>query len=320
MPGLLHISAAVIRLERRIGKHIGARMEEDGILTWRNAAGALVTLAIAVLAAGYLGWLHPLGDSLAVGRAFAVMGVLFAAVLASLAGMQMASFAATLFALICGLQVFLAYFVPGPPGRVLVYQKNILYRNADLAALEADIRAARPTLVTLQEVSEANLVLLENLRDAYPAQQRCPGGKVGGEAVLSRLAMVAGTGFCAPGLAAMQVIDGDHRFWVVSLHLHWPYPYQQAEHVRMLLPVLARLKGPVITGGDFNMVVWADAVKKLAAVTESEAAGPTFGTYDGLSPWLSLPIDHVLAPTGGRVIAREALGSDHLGLLAQVEP
>ena len=83
-------------------------MEEDGILTWRNAAGALVTLAIAVLAAGYLGWLHPLGDSLAVGRAFAVMGVLFAAVLASLAGMQMASFAATLFALICGLQVFLA--------------------------------------------------------------------------------------------------------------------------------------------------------------------------------------------------------------------
>lgn len=292
---------------------------KDGILTWRNFAGALVTLAILGLVGGYMGWLHPLGDSLAVGRAFAVMAVLVTSVLASMAGMQRASFAATLLALFCGLQVFLAYGVNGPPGRIAIYQKNMLLRNAALEELAADIRAANPVAVTLQEVSEANLAMLEALAELYPHQQLCPWGSVGGTAVLSRLPMVEGSGVCAPGLAAMQVADGDREFWLVSVHLRWPYPYGQASHVRELLPVLARLEGPVIMAGDFNMVVWADAVKRLAAVTGTEAASPTFGTYTGFAPWLLLPIDHVFAPMGGRVSLRRALGSDHLGLLARVE-
>lgn len=292
---------------------------EDGILTWRNAAGTLVTLAIVALVGGYMGWLHPLGDSLAVGRAFAVMGVLLTAVLASMAGMQMASFAATLLALFCGLHVFLAYGVNGPPGRIAIYQKNMLFRNDALAGLEADIRAAKAVAVTLQEVSQANQAMLVALSDLYPHQQICPWGSVGGTAVLSRLPMVEGTGFCAPGLAAMQVADEGQRFWVVSVHLHWPWPYGQADHVRVLMPVLARLEGPVIMAGDFNMVVWADAVKRLAAITRTEAAAPTFGSYTGFEPWLILPIDHVFSPAGGRVTLRKALGSDHLGLLARVE-
>ena len=286
---------------------------------WRNAAGTLVTLAILSLAGGYLGWLHPLGDSLAVARPAAVMAVLLTAVLASMAGMQMASFGATLFAMLCGLQLFLAYTVPGPPGRVLVYQKNMLFKNDALAALEADIRAANPVAVTLQEVSEPNLVMLANLRDSYPSQQICPGKWVGGDAVASQLPMVEGTGFCAPGLAAMQVTDGKVTFWVVSVHLHWPWPFQQADHIKLLLPVLAKLEGPVIMGGDFNMVVWGSGVKSLAAATRTVAAGPTLGTYTGFEPWPRLAIDHVFAPAGGRTVLRGAFGSDHLGVLALVD-
>lgn len=299
-------------------KRVGASVE-SGILTWRNAAGLLGVLAIMALAGGYLGALHPIGDSLAVGRAFAVIGVLLSAVLLNITGLQIASFAATLFAMICGMQVFLAYYLPGPPGRLLIYQKNMHFENLELEALAADIRAANPLGITLQEVSESNLALLEGLKDSYPHQQVCPWGSVGGVAVASRLPMIEGTGFCAPGLAAMQVKTEDNQFWLVSIHLHWPWPYQQRDHLKTLLPVLAKLEGPVILAGDFNMVEWAYAVKALADVTQTKAAGPTLGTYLGYQPWLRLPIDHVYAPSGGRVEARGAFGSDHLGLLAGVE-
>lgn len=292
-------------------------MEEGGI--WRNLAGALVTLAIIVLAGGYLGRLHPLGDSLAVIRSFAVVAVLVTAVLANMAGMNFASFAASLFAMICGLQLLLAYQIPGPPGRIAVYQKNMYARNSDLAGLEADIRAAAPKVLTLQEVTEANAVLLDNLKDVYPSQHYCPSDGVGGEAVASPLPMVPETGFCAPGMAAMQVTDEDKRFWIVSIHLRWPWPHPQSAHVRTLLPVLAKLEGPVIIGGDFNMVSWSHAMRAIGDVSRTVTAGPTLGSYVGFDPFHWLPIDHVLAPSGGRVRLRPLFGSDHMGLLAGVE-
>ena len=172
---------------------------------------------------------------MAVGRAFAVIGVLLSAVLINMAGMQIASFAATLFAMICGMQVFLAYYLPGPPGRLLIYQKNMHFEIMELDALAADIRAANPLGITLQEVSEANLALLEGLKDSYPHQQVCPWGSVGGVAVASRLPMIEGTGFCAPGLAAMQV---------------------KQSHVMQLLGVLERFNGNDLVNRAANDGEW----------------------------------------------------------------
>ncbi|MES2916873.1 MAG: endonuclease/exonuclease/phosphatase family protein [Pseudomonadota bacterium] len=289
--------------------------------TWQLAIGAALGLAILVLAGGYLGWLHPLGDSLAVGRGIAAAVILVLAVVASFSGLRMAAFVATLLALLTGGQVLLAYSWPGLPGAYSVYQKNMLFRNVDLPALEADIRAADAQIVTLQEVSEPNLALLTALRDLYPYQQVCPGNQVGGTAVLTRLPPVPGTAFCGPGLAAMQVVagtEGQDRFWLVSVHLRWPFPYAQAEQVNLLLPILDRLQGPAILAGDFNMVRWANSVKRLSDILGLRPAGPTFGSYIGLSDQFALPIDHVFATRGGRVSPRGTFGSDHLGLLAEV--
>jgi endonuclease/exonuclease/phosphatase (EEP) superfamily protein YafD len=278
--------------------------------------GTALVLAILALAGGYLGWVHPIGDSLAVGRGFAAAGLLFVAVLASFAGLRIAAFGSMLLALLAGGQVALAYYWPGPPGELVLYQKNMLYRNPSLAELEADIRATEPMIVTLQEVSEPNQTMLANLKDVLPHQQHCPWGSVGGAAVLTRLEPIPGTSFCAPGMAVMQVAVGEKRVWLVSLHLHWPWPYDQADQVDLLLPLLAKLEGPVVLGGDFNMVRWGSTVKQIAAVIRAQPAGPTIGTYTGFAPWLNLPIDHVLAPGGGRLVTRGALGSDHIGLLA----
>lgn len=296
-------------------------MAEEGRI-WQQVIGVALGLSVLALAAGYLGWLHPFGDSMAVGRGLAAGAVLVLAVFASFAGLRMAAFVSMLLALLTGGQVLLAYSWPGLSGSVTVYQKNVLFRNDELAALAEDIRAAKPDVVTLQEVLPGNEVWLDGMRDAFPTRHLCPGGVVGGTAVLSRLPAVASTAFCGPGLAAVQLVGGTAEnpkpFWAVSVHLHWPWPYQQADHVALLLPILDRLQGPAVMAGDFNMVRWGNSVRELSEILGVRAAGPTAGSYVGLLPILPLPIDHVFATGGGRVGLRPALGSDHLGLLALV--
>ncbi|MES2548323.1 MAG: endonuclease/exonuclease/phosphatase family protein [Pseudomonadota bacterium] len=292
---------------------------EDESRIWQQGIGIALGLAVLALVSGYLGFLHPMGDSLSVGRGIAAAAVLILAVFASFAGLRMAAFVSMLLALLTGAQVLLAYSWPGVPGRYTLYQKNMLYRNAELALLEADIRDASAQILALQEVSTANEALLTSLKDLYPTQHLCPGGTVGGPAILTDLEPVPGTAFCGPNLAALQVVSGAERFWIVSLHLNWPWPYNQADHVDLLLPILDRLEGPVVMAGDFNMVRWANSVTRLADIVGARPAGPTFGSFIGLSSLFPLPIDHVFAPQGGKVSARPAAGSDHLGLLAQVE-
>ncbi|MFM7443033.1 MAG: hypothetical protein ACKO2N_03825, partial [Tabrizicola sp.] len=150
--------------------------------TWQTVIGLALGLAILALMGGYLGWLHPMGDSLSVGRGVASAAILILAVIASFSGLRMAAFVSVLLALLTGGQVMLAYAWPGLPGIYSVYQKNMLFRNADLPALEADIRAAASQIVTLQEVSDPNLALLQALKDTYPHQHVCPGRGVGGTA------------------------------------------------------------------------------------------------------------------------------------------
>ncbi|WP_374371015.1 endonuclease/exonuclease/phosphatase family protein [Tabrizicola sp.] len=296
-------------------------MDDEGRV-WQQVIGIALGLAVLGLAGGYLGWLHPLGDSLSVGRGAAAAAVLVLAVFASFAGLRMAAFVSMLLALLCGGQVLLAYSWPGPPGTYAVYQKNVFFRNADLPALAADIRAADPAIVTLQEVLPENRAWMETLRDTWPHQLYCPGSVVGGQAILTRLDPVPGTEFCGPGLAAMQVVagpaDNQDRFWLVSVHLHWPWPYGQARQVELILPILDKLQGPAIMAGDFNMVRWANSVTEMAEILGVRPAGPTTGSYIGLSSQLRLPIDHVFSTLGGRVTTRPAAGSDHLGLLADV--
>jgi endonuclease/exonuclease/phosphatase (EEP) superfamily protein YafD len=279
-----------------------------------------LVLSILGLAGGYLGWLHPLGDVLAIVRGPASVVVLVLALCAVWAGMRKAAFWSILLALLTGMSVVLAYVWPGPPGTFALYQKNLRFDNAELAALEADIRAAAPLALTLQELSEPNRALLQALADVYPHQHICPFTGVGATAVATSLPPVPGATACAPGLAAMQVTvtEGQRQVpvWIVSVHLHWPWPFGQSAHVAELRPVLEALEGPVLMGGDFNMVRWAVSVRRMALSARGIPAGPTATTFRGLGPLAPLPIDHVFAPGGGRAEYRPAFGSDHLGVLA----
>jgi endonuclease/exonuclease/phosphatase (EEP) superfamily protein YafD len=286
--------------------------------------GTGLTLAILAVLGGYIGWLHPIGDSLSVGRPLAVGAVLVLAIAASMLGMRIAAFWSILFAFLAGGPVFFATLLPGPSGSLTLYQKNLRFDNGQLPALEADIRQTDAVALTLQEVSDANRVLLAGLSDRFPHQQVCAAESVGAVAVATSLPPVPGAVVCAPGLAAMQVMlpttQGETPVWLVSVHLHWPWPYGQRDQVDELLPVLAGLEGPVAMAGDFNMVRWAHSVRQMAAAARVNPAGPSNGTYLGFAPVLTLPIDHAFATVGGRLDLRPAHGSDHLGLLARLAP
>jgi len=285
----------------------------------RVTLGVLMGLAVLALALGYLGGLHSAGDSLAIGRGPTAVALVVLAWLGLLAGlMRWFALGALVVAVATGGPVAMAYVWQGPPGTFTLYQKNMYYRNANLAALEADIRDAQPVALTLQEVSEANLGLLDALRDVLPHQLHCPDhGR--GASVATSLSPVPGGEICAPGLAALQVNRDGTTLWIVSVHLYWPWPYRQADHAAELMPVLEGMEGPVVMAGDFNMVRWGASVRALAAAARTQPVGATAGTYLGLAPWLRLPIDHAFAPGGGRVAYRMALGSDHLGLVAELE-
>ena len=135
---------------------------------------ALAVLASLPVLGGYLGALHPLGDSLAVFRLQAAGLLAVMSAFALMAGAVRWGRIGMLMGLLAGVPVVWAYgTTPAPGGDLRLYHKNMLYRNDALPDLAADIRAAAPDAVTLQEVSQANLALLNDLAADFPHQLRC---------------------------------------------------------------------------------------------------------------------------------------------------
>lgn len=288
--------------------------------------GCALVAAVAALVAGFGGALHPAGDSLAVFRGvLSVAALAFAAALAALGFRQAAMLGAAVPALALASLAPDRIGWPGaeaaPPGLVL-YQKNLWVGLADPALLVADIRASGADVVTLQEVHARNLPVIEALADAFPTQVVCPRSRVGGVAVLARWPAVAGSAVCAEGrgLVAVTLDAPGGEVTVASVHLHWPWPHGQPRQVECLEPVIAALPGPVVIGGDFNMVRWSSALRRIGAAARAAPVGRTRVTFPlGPGGLAGLSIDHVLAPGGaGDARLRPLLGSDHRGIVARV--
>ena len=287
--------------------------------------GMLIFLAPLVLLLGsHLGGLHPLGDSLAVFRGpLAIIGLVSVLLLVWLRFRPLA--------LVGGLLVgWSAYSILEPKFEFSaaldtpysLYQKNMLFKMPTVDPVKDDILDKSPDFITLQEVSAKNRALLAKISGQYPSQQYCSSPTVAEVAVASKWPMVEGSALCNPnlGLAIMQVITPDGPVWVVSLHLIWAYPFSQAAQVTAMLPTLEALDGPVVLGGDFNMVPWSHTMRVITSATGTQRIGApkyTFPLFEGL---YTLPIDHVLISDNthpAETWMRPQLGSDHFGLLAR---
>ena len=278
-------------------------------------AAAAAWLGAAALAGSYLGALHNLGDSLAVFRAQIALGTLLAA-LASLGAWR---------AVLPGALAVLALahlaaprLAADDPGAVTVYQKNMHFLNGRWRALADEVLSQSPDVLFLQEVTEPNANVLEMVEPVLPHAARCGWEGVGGPALASAWPIVPGSLVCDRGLVAVRARAPFGEVTLVSLHLLWPFPFGQADHIDAILPTLEALERPVILGGDLNMVPWAHGPARIARAIGAEAVRPAVPSFD-LAPLATLPIDHVFAASG-TAERRPLIGSDHYGVLARVTP
>lgn len=124
--------------------------------------GAATIAAAAWVIGAFAGALHPLGDSLAV---FVVPVAMCGLIGVGLNWRwRFGRVLALVFVPVLVMRVMLAF--PGAPLEDVtytLYQKNMLFRDVNRTALIRDIRASEADFVTLQEVSQANRVMMRVL-------------------------------------------------------------------------------------------------------------------------------------------------------------
>ena len=285
----------------------------------RAIAFTVFLLSLALFAASFLGAWHGVGDSLAVFRHWWAVAAGVSSLVLFRGSMRLAA-AGLLAVFVSAAPIMAGWFETFDPaaGKYSFYQKNLLFEGSRPDAILADIRATNPDFVALEEVSPFNKAIFDALAATYPARQLCPDGSSGSVAILSRHPPVPGTATCLGnnGLAAVRVVTPDGPVWAVALHLKWPFPRKQSRQVKEMVPELRALGGPVVLGGDFNMVPWSHTMRQIERATGSTRAGAVQFTFHHLDIPLFLPIDHILVPSGqGQLETRPLLGSDHKGLL-----
>ena len=283
----------------------------------------LAACTISLLALTFSGFVHPVGDSLAVFQL--PIGFACLLMLMPLRTGRIFRIGSLLLLLTAAVQIgHRANNKHVNDPQIKVYQKNLSFRIPDIKPLKQDILTQGDIdFITLQEVTDRNAGLMASLLSNFPSQHTCPFAGVGGTAVLSRWPVIEGTKICfdRDGATAMQVITEQGPLWIISVHLNWPYPYRQSNQVDSLSPQLRALHGPKIMAGDFNMVPWSNTMHRMAKDADVSRIGAVHPTFDLPIIPMAVAIDHIFAPKNtsqGMTTIRPMLGSDHYGLVAEI--
>jgi endonuclease/exonuclease/phosphatase (EEP) superfamily protein YafD len=226
------------------------------------------------------------------------------------------------------LPVWWSAEAPASAAGINMIQFNLSFRNPRPKAVADFIRAADADIVTLQEVTDKTVKVLELLAKDYPTRIRCRYARVGSVAVLSRLPAAKGKAqgcVDGQGMTWIRVVAGGQELTVASVHLHWPWPFQQYRQIGELERYLRELPRPVLLAGDFNAAPWSHAVDRIAKASgASVAPGLRFSfdiEFNDWAPPLPIPIDHILLPgdvTPLDVRLGPELGSDHRPIVARL--
>lgn len=279
--------------------------------------------AVLALLGGYLGAVHPVGDSLAAFRTGLALLAAVAGLLAPWRGLRVICAGLAVIAL-AGRALWL---MPAPAPTtttttLTLYQKNMLYDNGTPGALAADILESGADVVTVQELRRPGWEMLAQLSGAFPHVARCGDRRPGPVTVLSRWPIAPEGPVCAirEGLIVAPVETPAGRVWIASLHLAWPWPHAGADQARRVAPILAGLDRPVVLGGDFNMVPWSHTMRIIRDALEADRMRPVWPTLHLPGIGAGVPIDHALVPQGSsaEIARRPKYGSDHVGLLVRI--
>jgi endonuclease/exonuclease/phosphatase (EEP) superfamily protein YafD len=290
--------------------------------------------AIAGVALGFAGSLHPAFDTIAHFRWHFSLMLLALVLLGLMLKIRRAPFIMMVFAAIGIWQSGAGNRMGQPDPAVPIDGKshqllhfNLRFDNPQKSEVLAFIRSTNADILSLSETSRQWEPLLATLGDLYPYLFHCPEwSKIGGVMILSKFPMGQDKDYChdyaAIGLTEIE-IDGQ---WIEvgTAHMRWPWPASGPQQLTALRPQLEKIGTNAIIAGDFNATTWSWAMQRFASYSGMRIVRGFGGTWihkalpAALAPWLGLPIDNVLAK-GNIVITRTMtmppVGSDHLPLL-----
>ncbi len=293
----------------------------------RNFLYFTLTMTLGAIGAGYLGFVHPLFDSVGHFRFHLLIISIMLQIAVFVVGSIRAKYLVIFLILCCSLDLYrLSRPYPadetlqGAPIRFL--QFNLNFRNAHIDKLGSYLSEKEIDIVTLQEVTQKHRSYLETLAERYPYQSYCKFATVGGVAILSRYPF-NGEGRCIEkqGLLWQRVMVNGKEISVASVHLYWPFPYGQPGQVGYLKEYFDAIRAPMIVAGDFNAASWSDSLAVIMRHTRTAIIpGLRFSLNLGIRHMM-LPIDHILLSSelaARSIHVARSLGSDHLPIMSEI--
>jgi len=210
-----------------------------------------------------------------------------------------------------------------------VLHANVLSTNTDHEALFELVRAEKPDVVVLQEVSSQWLMALDTLRQDFPYSYAEARDGNFGIALFSRVPLISISHVDSPPTGYPTLVAtldlGSESLRLISTHPTIPLGQQlytdRNEQLESIRTLLTGHTGPLVLVGDLNTGMWDSNYRSLENETGLRNARTGFGvipTWPTFMPFAMIPIDHVLVSDDVGVVEMRSgprIGSDHLPLI-----
>jgi len=209
-------------------------------------------------------------------------------------------------------------------------QFNLNFRNQEMDKVVEYFKNSNADVITLEEVTVAHQMKLQEMKEAYPYQAYCEFYPVvGAVAILSKHPFNKENAAClkGKGLQWSQIMVNKQPINVVAIHTLWPFPHGQPEQIAEIKPIFKKMSTPTLIAGDFNAVSWSHTVKEIEEASNTKVVEGMRWTIDlekqvPLIPHFKLAIDQLLLSSEFQVIniyVEKDLGSDHLPVVATMK-
>ncbi len=218
-----------------------------------------------------------------------------------------------------------------PRLRVMLF--NVLQTNDDATGVIQEVRNQNPDVLVVLECDIDWFTRLEPLRSEWKHAEHCPGARLRGTAVFSRLPLEGYTTLSlnnpySRSLSFQLTVSG--RPLSVFVTHPWPPVRRDAWESRnaQLLEaasVVKSLPGPKLLLGDFNLTMWSPFYRDLESISGLRNARKGFGVVPTFpmdrTILLHVPIDHVLVSDDVAVDGcrrGQPHGSDHAPVIVDL--
>jgi len=209
-------------------------------------------------------------------------------------------------------------------------QFNLNFRNQEMDKVVEYFKNSNADVITLEEVTVAHQMKLQEMKEAYPYQAYCEFYPVvGAVAILSKYPFNKENSAClkGKGLQWSQIMVDEKPVNIVAIHTLWPFPHGQPQQIAEIKPIFKKMTTPTLIAGDFNAVSWSHTVKEIEEASETKVVEGMRWTIDlkkqvPFIPHFKLAIDQLLLSSEFQVIniyVEKDLGSDHLPVVATIK-